>query len=219
MPSNAILAVACVYAGIDALNALTSGGEEVAYGRAAAWAGILCSIGFTMTWLLSRRARALQSPMLRIDARSWLVSAFLSLGLLVGFGFATALAGTRWQSWIPYVDAIALLGMALVMLPMPLMGLWRSMGEVLQVAPNELDKRVHEVMGSVVKERGFLEYSSYIAKAGRGRFVEIHILVAGGSTLDIAAADAIRSEVSQRLNAGAPTYWLTIDFTADRRWL
>ena len=27
------------------------------------------------------------------------------------------------------------------------------------------------------------------------------------------------SDVSQRLNAGAPTFWLTIDFTADRRWL
>ena len=74
-------------------------------------------------------------------------------------------------------------------------------------------------MDSLVKERQFLEYSSYIAKAGRGTFVEIHILVAPGSAIDIAAADAIRSEVSRRLNAGAPTFWLTIDFTADRRWL
>ena len=216
---DAILAVACVYAGIDALNALTAGGQDVEYGRAAAWAGILSAIGLTMTWLLSRRARALKSPMLKIDARSWLVSAFLSLGLLIGFALASALAGTRWQGWIPYVDAIALLSMALIMLPMPLLGLWRSMSDVLQVAPNELDKRVHEVMDSVVKERQFLEYSSYIAKAGRGKFVEIHILVTPETRIDIATADALRSEVSERLNAGSPTYWLTIDFTADRRWL
>jgi predicted Co/Zn/Cd cation transporter (cation efflux family) len=89
----------------------------------------------------------------------------------------------------------------------------------LQVAPNELDLRVHAVMDSLVKERQFLEYTSYVARAGRGRFVEIHILVAPGAAMDIATADAIRSEVSQRLNAGAPTFWLTIDFTADRRWL
>ena len=216
---DAILAVACVYAGIDALNALTDGGHEVAYGRAALWAGILSVIGLAMTWLLSRRARALKSPMLKIDARSWLVSAFLSLGLLLGFALASALAGTRWQRWIPYLDAVALLSMAVIMLPMPLIGLWRSMSDVLQVAPNELDLRVHAVMDSLVKERQFLEYSSYVAKAGRGKFVEIHILVAPGTALDIAAADAIRSEVSQRLNAGAATFWLTIDFTADRRWL
>jgi len=216
---DAILAVACVYAGIDALNALTSGGEEVAYGRAAAWAGILCVIGLTMTWLLSRRAQALKSPMLKIDARSWLVSAFLSLGLLIGFALAGVLAGTRFERWIPYLDAIALLSMALIMLPMPLIGLWRSMSDVLQVAPNELDLRVHAVMDGVIQERQFLEYSSYIAKAGRGRFVEIHILVAPGTVIDIESADALRSEVSARLNAGEPTFWLTIDFTADRRWL
>jgi cation diffusion facilitator family transporter len=216
---DAILAVACIYAGIDAIGALTGGGQEVEYGRAALWAGILCVIGLAMTLLLSRRAKALKSPMLEVDARSWMVSTFLSLGLLIGFAMATALTGTRWQSWIPYLDAIALLSMALIMLPMPLIGLWRSMSDVLQVAPNELDARVHNVMDSVVKERQFLEYTSYIAKAGRGRFVEIHVLVPPESRIDITTADAIRSDVSQRLNAGSPTFWLTIDFTADRRWM
>jgi cation diffusion facilitator family transporter len=216
---DAILAIACVYAGIDALNTLTAGGHEVEYGRAALWAGILCVIGLAMTLLLSRRARSLASPMLKIDARSWLVSTFLSLALLIGFALASALAGTRFERWIPYLDAIALLAMASIMLPMPLIGLWRSMSDVLQVAPNELDIRVHAVMDAVVKEQGFLEYSSYIAKAGRGRFVEIHILVPADTRLDVATADALRSEVSQRLNAGSPTFWLTIDFTADRRWL
>jgi cation diffusion facilitator family transporter len=216
---DAVLAMACVYAGIDAVNTLGSGGHDVEYGRAAVWAGILCLIGLAMTWLLSQRATALQSPMLKIDARSWLVSAFLSLALLIGFALAAVLARTRFEDWIPYLDAIALLSMALIMLPMPLIGLWRSMSDVLQVAPSELDHRVHEVMNGIIEERRFLEYSSYIARAGRGRFVEIHILVAPGTAIDIASADAIRSEVSQRLDAGAPTFWLTIDFTADRRWL
>lgn len=216
---DAVLAFACVYAGIDAIDALAGGGHEVEYGRAALWAGILCVIGLAMTLLLNRRAKVLQSPMLKLDARSWLVSTFLSLALLVGFAMATALTGTSLQGWIPYVDAIALLAMAVIMLPMPLLGLWRSMSDVLQVAPNELDARVHSVMDSVIKERNFLEYTSYIAKAGRGRFVEIHILVPPDFHVDIATVDALRSEVSQRLNAGAPTFWLTIDITADRRWL
>ena len=216
---DAVLAMACIYAGIDAINSLTGGGQEVEYGRAAVWAGILCVIGLVMTLFLRRRARQLQSPMLEVDMRSWLVSTFLSLGLLIGFAVATALAGTRFQGWVPYLDAIALLTIALIMLPMPLLGLWRSMSDVLQVAPNELDARVHEVMDAIVKERQFLEYSSYIAKAGRGRFVEIHVLVSPESRIDIPMADAIRSDVSKRLNAGSPTFWLTIDFTADRRWL
>ena len=216
---DSILVVACIYAAIDAVNTLASGGHDVEYGLAALWAGILCVIGLAMTLLLSRRAKALQSPMLKLDARSWLVSAFLSLALLIGFAIATALAGTPLQGWIPYLDAIALLGMALIMLPMPLIGLWRSMSDVLQVAPDELDTQVQTLMDNVVKERGFLDYSSYIAKAGRGRFVEIHVLVSPESRIDTATADAIRRDIAQRLGAATPNFWLTIDFTADRGWL
>ena len=67
--------------------------------------------------------------------------------------------------------------MALVMLPVPLIGLWRSLSDVLQVAPDELDAQVHAVMKSIVSERAFVDYSSYVAKVGRARFVEIHVLV------------------------------------------
>ena len=201
------------------MNALSSGGHDVEYGLAALWAGILCVIGLAMTLFLRRRARALQSPMLEVDARSWVVSTCLSLALLIGFVIATVLAGTAFQDWIPYVDGIALLSMALIMLPMPLIGLWRSMSDVLQVAPDELDARVQEVMDSVVKERQFLEYSSYIAKAGRGRFVEIHVLVARSPGSISQRQMRSAAKFQQRLNAGTPNFWLTIDFTAERRWM
>jgi predicted Co/Zn/Cd cation transporter (cation efflux family) len=216
---DSILAVACIYAAVDALNGLVSGGSDVAYGMAAVWAGALSIIGIAMTLFLARRARALQSPMLKIDSRSWLVSASLSLALLLGFGVALGLQSTRFEKWVPYLDAIALLVMALAMLPVPLIGLWRSLSDVLQVAPNELDSMVHSVMDSVVSERAFVDYSSYVAKVGRARFVEIHVLVAPDSRIDTAAADAIRRDIANRLNAAWPNFWLTVDFTADRAWL
>ncbi len=216
---DSILVVACIYAAVDALTTLSSGGHHVEYGKAAAWAGILCVIGLCMTVFLGRKAKLLQSPMLAVDARSWTASALLSLALLAGFAAGAVITRTRFRDWIPYVDSIVLLCMAVLMLPLPLMGLWRSMRDVLQIAPGGLDRRVHEVMDGVVKERGFLEFSSYIAKVGRGTFVEIHVLVPAGSRLDIEAADSIRREVSGKLDAGTPTFWLTIDFTAERRWL
>ncbi len=216
---DSILVVACIYAAVDAVTTLSSGGHEVQYGKAAAWAGILFVIGLSMAVVLGRRAKLLQSPMLAVDARSWVASALLSFALLAGFAVGAMITRTRFRDWIPYVDSIVLLCMAVLMLPLPLMGLWRSMRDVLQIAPGSLDRRVHDVMNDVVKQRGFLEYSSYIAKVGRGTFVEIHVLVPAGSRIDIEAADAIRREVSEKLDAGTPTFWLTIDFTAERRWL
>jgi len=217
---DSLLVVACTYAAIDAVKTLSSGGgHDVEYARAAAWAAVLCVIGLAMTIFLRRRAKALRSPMLEVDARSWASNALLSLALLVGFALGAAITRTRFQGWIPYVDSIVLLCMAVILLPLPLLGLWRSMRDVLQIAPGELDSRVHAVMNALLKSRGFLEYSSYIAKVGRGTFVEIHVLVPTDARIDVTTADAIRSEVSESLKAGTPSFWLTIDFTADRRWL
>jgi divalent metal cation (Fe/Co/Zn/Cd) transporter len=97
---------------------------------------------------------------------------------------------------------------ALAMLPVPLIGLWRSLADVLQVAPHDLVSEVHSVMDSIVRERTFVDYSSYVAKVGRARFVEIHVLVAPDSRIDTAAADAIRRDIAQRLNAVFPNFWL-----------
>jgi cation diffusion facilitator family transporter len=216
---DSILVVACIYAAVDAVNSLASGGSEVEYGMAALWAGALSVIGIAMTLFLARRARDLQSPMLKIDSRSWMVSAALSLALLLGFGIALGVHGTRFERWVPYLDAFALLLIALAMLPVPLIGLWRSLRDVLQVAPDELDSQVHSVMNGIVSERAFVDYSSYVAKVGRARFVEIHVLVAPDSRIDTAAADSIRRDIAQRLNAAWPNFWLTVDFTADRGWL
>jgi predicted Co/Zn/Cd cation transporter (cation efflux family) len=216
---DSILVVACIYAAVDGLITLTSGGQEVEYGLGAFWAGILCIVGSFMTVFLHRRAAALRSPMFRLDARSWMVSACLSLALLIGFAIAVLLERTNLRPWVPYLDAIALLAMALLMLPLPLIGLVRSMRDVLQVAPNELDKKVHAIMDSLVKEQGFVDYTSYIAKVGRVRFVEIHVLVPPDSSLNMASADAMRRDIAARLDANLPSYWLTIDFTADRAWL
>jgi cation diffusion facilitator family transporter len=216
---DSILAVACIYAAIDAVKTLMSGGHDVEYGLGAFWAGLFCVIGLAMTVYLFRRAAVLQSPMLKLDARSWMVSAFLSLGLLVGFAIATVLERTALRSWIPYLDAIALLTMALLMLPLPLLGLWRSVRDVLQVAPGELNQEVHSIMSRLVKEGGYLDYSSYIAQVGRARFVEIHVLVSPDSRIDTATVDAIRRDIAAGLNAASPNFWLTVDFTADRAWL
>ena len=216
---SSILVIACLYAVVNATHDLLGGGRAVAYGLGAAWAGVLCITGFIMTAYMGRRARRVKSGLLVLDSRSWMVGAYLSLALLLSFLLAVALEGTALETWVPYIDAIALLGMALAMLPVPVKTLLRALREVMLVAPDDLDHRVRKLMDELVAERGFIDYSSYVAKIGRSRMVEIHVLVAPDVAIDMAKADAFRREVSARLNATWPQFWLTIDFTADREWL
>jgi len=90
---------------------------------------------------------------------------------------------------------------------------------VLQVAPDTLDARVQTVMTQFIAEHGYLGFTSHVAKMGRMRFVEIHILTHPDTVIGtIGSVDALRDEIAERLNARGSEFWLTIDFTADPAW-
>ncbi|MFC3814068.1 cation diffusion facilitator family transporter [Lysobacter sp. GCM10012299] len=217
---GATLALSCLYAAFTAIIGLTSGGNEVSYGLGALWAGILCVVGMGMSAYMRGHARRLGSNLLALDARAWLVSGSLSLALLLGFAVAVSMKGAGHDAWVPFIDPAILLCIALAMLAVPMRSTWRAIREVLQVAPGDLDREVKQVMDEVVAEHGFLEYSSHVAKVGRGRFVEILILVPADHQIGpISRVDAIRRDIAARLGADRPQFWLTIEFTGDRSWM
>jgi cation diffusion facilitator family transporter len=217
---SAVLVTACIYAAIDAVQGLMSGGQHVAYRFGLVWASLMCATGFVMAAYMSRLARRQRSILLAIDARAWLLSGIVSLALLFAYAVAVALTASKYQEWVPYVDPMVLLCISLALLPVPLKTLRRAMRDVLEVAPEELDRRVRQVMDGLVSERGFLTYSSQVAQVGRGQFVEIHILVAPDYQVGtVAAVDGIRREVAARLDAGWPQVWLTVDVTTDPDYL
>jgi predicted Co/Zn/Cd cation transporter (cation efflux family) len=75
-------------------------------------------------------------------------------------------------------------------------------------------------MKRVVEEYGFKSFTSYVAKVGRAQFIEIHIAVAPDRPVDsVGVADSIRREIAEAIGGEGPHRWLTIDFTADPRWL
>lgn len=217
---GSILALSCIYAAANAIESLLTGGGQVHFGIASIWAGVLTVTGLAMAVYMKRHARRLDSTLLALDARSWVISGLLSLALLIGFAAAIALEGSARASWVPYIDSGVLLAIAVFMLPLPLRATARAIQEVMQVAPGDLDQRVQEVLRDVVATQGFLDYSSHVAKMGRIRFIEVHFLVPPDyvfGTLD--KADRIRSDIAARIGADNDQFWLTIDFTADPRWI
>ena len=84
------------------------------------------------------------------------------------------------------------------------------------MAPKDLDQRVHSVLDALMKERGFLRYTSHVARVGRVQFIEIHILVPSNFQVEtVQEVDDIRREIAARLGASWPQIWLTVDLTAD----
>jgi cation diffusion facilitator family transporter len=216
---GAILSLACIYALANSIISFTTGGHVVKAGPAVMWALILCVSNLAMAAFVRVHAERLQSPLLWLDVRSWLLSGLMSLAVLVAFGVALLLEGGDHARWIPFLDPLVLALIAVVVLPLPLRSAWKAMREVLQVAPDALDARVQAVMQAFVAEHGYLGFTSHVAKMGRMRFVEIHILTHEDTMIgSIGRVDALRDEIATRLDARGSEFWLTIDFTADPAW-
>lgn len=218
--NSAVLAVVCSYAAFTAVHDLLTGGHELSFGIGAAWVAFVGAFCMGMAFYMHRHAVALGSVLLQVDMRSWLISGCISIAVLAGFGVAAIIEGGRLDYWTRYIDSTILLLLTLALLPLPLKSLWHALREVLQLAPDELDSRVRTVMDAMVKERDYLRFDSYVAKIGRMRFIDIHVLVEPhrplGTMNDV---DAVRSEIATRLGSDIRVEWLTITFTSKREWM
>lgn len=218
--SGALLASTCAYAFVNGLKGFWSGGESIPFGPGSIFVGALAIVSAAMYFYIRRSAAGLDSEFLQIDARSWLMGAVLSFSLCLSFLIGFALRATAFAHLAPFVDPLVLMVAALGLLPFPIVTLWRAGQDILQIAPSELDEQVRLVAEAVAKKHGFREYSSHVARIGRQQFVEIGLVSASGSsTKSFEELDAIRQEISDALDREGPGWWLTVDFTADKRWI
>jgi len=218
--SGALLASTCAYAFVNGLKGFWAGGDSIPFGPGALFVGALAVVSAIMYLYISRAAEGMESEFLKIDARSWLMGAVLSFSLCLSFLIGFALRATAFAHLAPFVDPLVLMVAALGLLPFPIVTLWRAGQDILQIAPPELDDQVHEVAKAVAEKHGFADFNSRVARIGRQQFVEIGLVVASDtSTKSFHELDEIRQEISDALGREGPGWWLTVDFTADKRWI
>jgi cation diffusion facilitator family transporter len=214
------LMLLCFYAFLNAVDSFLGGGRQINFDWAIVYAVIVCIACFTMWGYEVRANRRIGSDFVRLDAQSWLMSAAVTSALLVAFGIAWALRGTAYGYLTPYADPVVLALLTLALVFVPIRTVRKALQEILLITPPELDAHVRNVMDRMIAKHGFKTYTSYVAKVGRAQFIEIHIAVPTGMRLDnVATVDAIRREIAEAIGDEGPQRWLTIDFTADPRWL
>jgi cation diffusion facilitator family transporter len=214
------LMLLCFYAFLNSVDSFLAGGRQLDFDWAIAYAIAVCIVCFGMYFYERRLNRRIGSDFVRLDAQSWLMSAAITSALLVAFAIAQALKDTQYAALTPYADPVVLALLTLVLVFVPIRTVRRALREILLITPPELDARVRHVMDEVVVRHGFRTYTSYVAKVGRAQFIEIHVAVPPDSRLDnVSAVDAIRREIAAAIGGEGPHSWLTIDFTADPRWL
>nr|WP_298626363.1 cation transporter [uncultured Legionella sp.] len=218
--NGSVLILLCVYALINAIDSLLSGGRELNFDWAFVFALLMSVLSIVMYVYIRKKNKKLNSEFLRLDTQSWLISAAISSALLIAFGIATFMHGTRYEYLTPYVDPLILTILTSCLIFVPMAAVFDAMRDMFLIAPLGLDEKVRGFLDELTVREGYKTYSSYVAKIGRAQFIEIHLVVPPGYPItDIESLDAIRREIGKVMGGDGPQLWLTIAFTADERWI
>jgi len=214
--NGSVLILLCVYALINAIGSLLSGGRELNFDWAFVFALLMSVLSIGMYIYVRQKNRKLNSEFLRLDVQSWLISAAISSSLLVAFGIATCMEGTQYQNLTPYVDPLILTILTACLIFVPMAVVRDAMRDMFLIAPFGLDEKVRGFLDELTVRHGFKTYASYVAKIGRAQFIEIQIVVPPGYPISgVEKLDAIRREIRNAMGGDNPQLWLTIAFTAD----
>lgn len=217
-----MMCVICLYALINGIDGIRSGGHAVDAGRVI-WfsvvSGILCGGWGLYEMLLSYR---INSQLLRNDAREWLMDFSFSLVTLIGFLGLFVLQEPLLSTWKYYADSTMVAIMALLLIPFPIRTLNQNIREVLHMTTSSeeiLINRVTKKMEEIKSEHEILKYTTHIMKLGRTYFVEVNILVGPGfSPQTIQEQDVLRERIWEACGKPLDELWLSVCVTADSRW-
>lgn len=214
--------VICVYALINGLEGIRAGGNPVDT-EGVIWFSLVSGAVCLAVWAYERRvARRIDSLLVAVDAREWLIDFGFSLVTLLGFAVLAFLEEPHRGVWARYADPVMVSVMALLAIPTPVRVLQRSLREVLlmAVADDAVTRRLEAVLEAVRAEHDIVRYVHHVVKTGRTRFIEVDIVVGPNFSLQtVAQQDRLRERIWRALELPLEDAWLSICLTEDPRWV
>lgn len=213
--NSSVLVLLCGYAFLNAVQGLMTGGHALRFDMGVVYAAVVAAICFSMVFYLRRANERIESELIGLEVQSWLISGVITLALLIAFGGAILIKGTKFEHLTPYVDPAVLAVLAPAVVLAPLRTARQAFAEIFLITSKEMDADVKAAAAAAVTKYGFLAFKSYAVEVGRARFIEISFLVPADRVGSVNDFDAIRHEIADELGGTGPEQWLTIVFTGD----
>ena len=214
------LAGLCLYALVGGVMEILAGGRDIDAGWAVVYGVVATAAGVGVSLVLRRMSRG-ASDLVRAEAAEWMGDALLSIGTLAGFGIALALQLTGNDGLARYVDPVMVVLTSAIYLKIPARLASEGLHEVLTMtAAPEVRDQVLAQATDVARTWGLAEPVVRLSKVGSRLDVEVVFLVEPGSTArTVEEFDEVRAELDERLRATGLEPWMSVEFTADPRWV
>ena len=205
-----------IFALIAAILSLASGGREIAEGIALVYAIGAAACCFLFAWILKRKLRRIESPLVETDLHNWLVDGGVSLAVGAAFLVAVLLPRFGHSEWVPYVDPLVTGLICLALLPIPYRIIRENWSQIVaRSAPEERIREIENILDACLPADKILERELRVLESGRVLLVHLYLRVEEAS---IAECDGLRDQVWEKLRERFAHPALDISFTGNPKW-
>ena len=209
-----------VMAFAGAVEALLTGGREIAAVAAIVYGVIATTICWTMALVMRFFAKRTESPLIGADTENWIVNAAISSAVLIAFLSIKAMRAMELDALVPYVDPAIVLIVVAISVGIPVRMAWRAIMELLNRAPPvEITRKVSETVRRCVAHLPLQDLYVRVIQPGRTRMVLAHVVLPTDFRVEgLAQLDGIRKDTLAALERDHPGVVLDMVFTADPMW-
>ncbi len=209
-----------VFALVDAIAALLTGGREIAAGIAviyALFATLACSL---TAWVMHRSQRYVQSPLVAADKLNWVVNSLISAAVLAAFCLVMIFEKLNLDTLVPYVDSILVIAVVLLCLGVPVRMASQALKELLNKTPEEaIAVPAREAIKRALAGTHTLEVRVRMVRPGRLLYVMVHVVMPEDGACDsLKRQDALRARIDDEVRRCYSPVVCDVVFTANTHW-
>ncbi|WP_252106501.1 MULTISPECIES: cation diffusion facilitator family transporter [unclassified Halomonas] len=209
-----------IFALVDAIAALLTGGREIAAGIAvlyAIFATLVCSL---TAWVMHKSERHVASPLVAADKLNWVVNSIISAAVLSAFCLVVLFQYLEFERVLPYIDSILVIAVVLLCLGVPVRMAGQALGELVNKAPTEdIAAPVRAAVAQGLEGVEALEVRVRIVRPGRLLYVMVHVVLPKqDDSMSLTTQDELRDRVDEQVRRHYSPSVCDVVFTVDTRW-
>ncbi|WAM56418.1 cation diffusion facilitator family transporter [Vreelandella venusta] len=209
-----------IFALVDAIAALLTGGREISAGLAVIYALFATAACSLTAWVMHRSQRHVSSPLVAADKLNWLVNSVISAAVLVAFCLVMLFERLDWRGIVPYVDSLLVMAVVLLCLGVPVRMASQALRELLNKTPDEtVAEPVRQAVARGLADIDTQEVRVRMVRPGRLLYIMVHVVLPKAlhdSTL--AHQDALRQQIDEEVRRIYSPVVCDVVFTEDDRW-
>jgi predicted Co/Zn/Cd cation transporter (cation efflux family) len=206
-----------VMAGYAALQSILTGGRPMVFSWAILYSFIAAVGCFGIGYYVESQNKENPTPILAVEAKSWLIDGALSSVVLLAFVSGYFLSKTAYAEFTVYIDPGLVIIMSLFVLPVPYKILKDNLLDLLLGAPDvNLQRGVRQIANGIIKEAPVEDFDFRFVKTGRFILCDILVLISKKEKYSISDFDPIRKKLMSEIVKKYPEVDLVIEITTDK---